>query len=97
MTGLPLESSGFSPIFDKTFMKSEFSLELLGIGSFAFRDLHFSSAVLYVLSPIELKQYFFSAMDASTAAFSVHLPTGLTAGKTFVIGFLVEEVAKVYS
>ena len=80
---------------DKTFIKSEFSWELLGIGSFAFRDLHFASAVLYVLSPIEFRQYCFPPMDASTAPFSVHLSTGLIAGNaitwsiTFVDSFLV--------
>ena len=89
MIGLPVCQCGFSPIFDKTFMRSEFSWALLGIGSFAFRDRHFASAVLYVLSPIEFTQYFFPPMDASTAAFSVHLSTGLTAGKTFVSGFFV--------
>ena len=73
-------------------MKSEFSCELLGIGSFAFRDRHFASAVLYVLSPSEFTQYFFPPIDASTAAFSVHLSTGLTAGKTFMVGFLVVAV-----
>ena len=77
---------------DKTYIKSEFSLELRGIGSFAFCDRHFASAVLYVLSPIELAQYIFPPMDASTAAFSVHLSTGLTAGKTFMVGFLVVAV-----
>ena len=80
---------------DKTYIKSEFSLELRGIGSFAFRDRHFASAVLYVLSPIELAQYIFPPMDASTAAFSVHLSTGLTAGKTFVVVFLVGELVDV--
>ena len=80
---------------DKTYIKSEFSLELRGIGSFAFCDRHFASAVLYVLSPIELAQYIFPPMDASTAAFSVHLSTGLTAGKTFVVGFLVGEVVDI--
>ena len=69
-------------------MKSEFSWKLRGIGSFAFRDLHFASAVLYVLSPSEFKQYFFPPMFASTAALSVQLSTGLTAGKTFVVGVL---------
>ena len=77
---------------DKTYTKSEFSLELRGIGSFAFRDRHLASAVLYVLSPIELAQYFFPPMDTSTAAFSVHLSTGFTAGKTFMVGFLVGEL-----
>ena len=76
-------------------MKSEFSWELLGIGSFAFRDRHFASAVLYVLTPSEFKQNFFPPMNASKAAFSVHLATGLIAGNaitwsiTFVDSFLV--------
>ena len=70
-------------------------MELRGIGSFAFRDLHFASAVLYVLSPNEFAQYFFPPMDTSIAAFNVHLSTGLTAGKTFVVGFLVGELVDV--
>ena len=70
-------------------MKSEFSLELRGIGSFAFRDRHFASAVLYVLTPSEFKQNFFPPMNASKAAFSVHLATGLIAGKIIVLNFLV--------
>ena len=41
-----------------------------------------------MLSPIELAQYFFPPMYASTAALSVQLSTGLTAGKTFVVGVL---------
>ena len=95
MIGLPSCQRGFSPILAKTFMKSEFSMALLGIGSLAFRNRHFASAVLYVLSPIEFTQYFFPPMYASTAAFSVHLSTGLTAGKTFVVVFLVEELMDV--
>ena len=48
-----------------------------------------------MLSPIEFKQYSFPPMDASTAAFSVHLSTGLTAEKTFVVVFLVVELVDV--
>ena len=76
-------------------MKSKFILELLGIGSFALRDLHFASAVLYVLSPSDFRQYFIPQMDASTAPLSVQLSTGLTAGNaltcstTFVVSFFV--------
>ena len=81
-----------SPILVKAFIKSEFSCELRGIGSFAFRDLHFGAAVLYVLSPIEFKQYFFPPMDASIAVFSVHLSTGSTAGKIFVVDFSVADI-----
>ena len=42
-----------------------------------------------MLSPIEFMQYFFPPMDASTAAFRVHLSTGLTVGKIFVFSFVV--------
>ena len=45
-----------------------------------------------MLSPSEFTQYFFPPIDASTAAFSVHLSTGLTAGKIFMVGFLVVAV-----
>ena len=83
MTGLPVLWSGFSPNFSpKAFIKSKFSWAFLGIGSFAFRARHFDSAVLYVLSPSELKQYIFPPMDASTADGSVHLLTGKTGGNT---------------